>query len=163
MGIGTKLDESPREMVERTIEVLDGISEFEPIVGGDVREPGDADYGDVPIRGFEVDIEGNGVSVRIGSRFERRCYGLHVLQSPSCISAKRCPCGRLPSWPSLTRRYRLARWLKKPTWDEIQRDRDKRATIPLDPEKALSGLLEVDPDAEPAETDDEGTVRRQAN
>jgi hypothetical protein len=34
---------------------------------------------------------------------------------------------------------------KKPSWDAIQRDRDERVTLPLDPEKALKGLLEVDP------------------
>jgi len=39
---------------------------------------------------------------------------------------------------------------KKPTWDEIQRDRDERVELPLDPEKALKGLLEVDPEDEPA-------------
>jgi hypothetical protein len=39
---------------------------------------------------------------------------------------------------------------RKPSWDEIQRDRDKRVELPLDPEKALKGLLEVDPESEPA-------------
>jgi hypothetical protein len=40
---------------------------------------------------------------------------------------------------------------KKPTWDEIQRDRDKRVELPLDPSEALRGLLEVDPEDEPAQ------------
>jgi hypothetical protein len=49
---------------------------------------------------------------------------------------------------------------KKPTWDEIQRDRDERVKLPLDPEKALRGLLEVDPEPEPAkESSTEATKR----
>jgi hypothetical protein len=39
----------------------------------------------------------------------------------------------------------------KPTWEQVQRDRDKRVTLPLDLREALDGLLKVDPDAEPEE------------
>jgi hypothetical protein len=39
---------------------------------------------------------------------------------------------------------------EKPTWGQIQRDRDERVTLPLDPDEALSGLMEVDPESEPA-------------
>jgi hypothetical protein len=31
-----------------------------------------------------------------------------------------------------------------------KKDRDERVSIPLDPEEALRGLLEVDPESEPA-------------
>jgi hypothetical protein len=40
---------------------------------------------------------------------------------------------------------------EKPTWEQIQRDRDERVALPLDPEEALKGLLQVDPDSPPAD------------
>lgn len=39
---------------------------------------------------------------------------------------------------------------KRPTWEEIERDRDEPVSLPLDPEAALRGLLAVDPDSKPA-------------
>ena len=39
---------------------------------------------------------------------------------------------------------------EKPTWGDIERDRDKPISLPLDPEDALRGLLAVEPDSEPA-------------
>jgi len=83
LGVRSELHKSPCEVVEGGSEVLDGVSKSKSVVGSDVRDAGYSDYGDVPVRGFEVDIEGNGVSVRVGSRFERRCYGLHVLTRPT--------------------------------------------------------------------------------
>lgn len=32
---------------------------------------------------------------------------------------------------------------EKPTWEQIERDRDKPVKLPLDPEDALRGLLET--------------------
>jgi hypothetical protein len=39
---------------------------------------------------------------------------------------------------------------KRPTWEEIERDRDEPIKLPLDPETALRGFLAVDPESEPA-------------
>lgn len=40
---------------------------------------------------------------------------------------------------------------EKPTWEQIEQDRDKPVKLPLDPEEAVRGLLAVDPEEEPAE------------
>jgi hypothetical protein len=42
------------------------------------------------------------------------------------------------------------------------KDRDERVRIPLDPEEALRGLLEVDPEAEPEPVEDNGERRPRA-
>jgi hypothetical protein len=34
---------------------------------------------------------------------------------------------------------------EKPTWEQIERDRDEPVALPLDPETALRGLLTVEP------------------
>jgi hypothetical protein len=36
----------------------------------------------------------------------------------------------------------------KPTWEQIQRERDERVALPLDEDEALSGLMQVDPKSE---------------
>ena len=41
----------------------------------------------------------------------------------------------------------------KLTWEQIQRERDERVALPLDEDEALRGLLEVDPDSEPEESE----------
>lgn len=51
---------------------------------------------------------------------------------------------------------------KKPTSDEIQRERDEPVAIPLDPEVALRALLNVDPESEPV-ADDAGPDRQSPN
>lgn len=38
---------------------------------------------------------------------------------------------------------------KKPTWEQIERDRDEPVELPLDPEVALGALLQVEPDSTP--------------
>jgi hypothetical protein len=40
---------------------------------------------------------------------------------------------------------------EKPTWEQIEQDRDKPVKLPVDPEQALRGLLAVDPEDEPRE------------
>jgi len=39
---------------------------------------------------------------------------------------------------------------EKPTWQNIERDRDEPVKLPLDSEQALRGLLAVDPEDAPA-------------
>jgi hypothetical protein len=40
---------------------------------------------------------------------------------------------------------------EKPSWEQIQRDRDEPVAIPLEPDEALNGLLKVDPESREAE------------
>ena len=42
----------------------------------------------------------------------------------------------------------------KPTWKQIQEDRDKRVVLPLEPDEALSGLLEAEVENEIPDNDD---------
>jgi hypothetical protein len=42
---------------------------------------------------------------------------------------------------------------EKPTWEQIERDRDEPVKLPLDPDEALRGLLRVDPESEPIASD----------
>lgn len=48
----------------------------------------------------------------------------------------------------------------KPTWKQIQEDRDKRVVLSLEPDEALRGLIEVDPDPDP-EADAESAPHEQ--
>lgn len=82
-GVPADLDQAPGQVVERGPEVLDGVAQRQAVVGPNVGKLCHADYGDVPVWGFDVDLEGNGVSVRVGAFFERRCYALHVLARPA--------------------------------------------------------------------------------
>jgi hypothetical protein len=43
---------------------------------------------------------------------------------------------------------------KRPTWEEIERDRDEPVKLPLDPEAALRGFLAVDPESGPIDGQD---------
>lgn len=61
---------------------------------------------------------------------------------------------------------------KRPTWEEIERDRDEPVKLPLDPETALQGLIAVDPDERRAggagatqepRDDQGGSARRRTN
>jgi hypothetical protein len=36
----------------------------------------------------------------------------------------------------------------RPSWEQIERDRDEPVKLPLDPEAALRGLLAVNPDSD---------------
>ena len=45
----------------------------------------------------------------------------------------------------------------KPTWEQIQRERDERVSIPLGLGGALAGLLKVDPEDEPEDEDTSGS------
>lgn len=38
----------------------------------------------------------------------------------------------------------------KPTWEQIEQERDESLRLPLAPEVALRGLMAVDPDTGPA-------------
>jgi hypothetical protein len=40
---------------------------------------------------------------------------------------------------------------EKPTWEQVERERDEPVNIPLEPADALRGLLHVDPASEPVE------------
>jgi hypothetical protein len=39
----------------------------------------------------------------------------------------------------------------KPTWEQIERDRDEPVNIPLEADEALRALLKVDPESEPVD------------
>lgn len=40
---------------------------------------------------------------------------------------------------------------EKPTWQQIEQDRDEPVKLPVEPDEALRGLLAVDPEGEPAD------------
>lgn len=42
---------------------------------------------------------------------------------------------------------------EKPTWEQIEQDRDKPEKLPLDPVEAMRALLKVDPDSEPRKSE----------
>jgi hypothetical protein len=53
---------------------------------------------------------------------------------------------------------------EKPSWQDIERDRDMPVKLPVDPEQALRGLLAVDPESDEADAEgkssDEGEQGR---
>jgi hypothetical protein len=47
---------------------------------------------------------------------------------------------------------------ERPTWEQIEQDRDRPVKLPLDPEQALRGLLSVDPEDEASQPAQGGTA-----